>query len=388
MGNKAKSLCFSIAIALLASPAIWRLSSPEAQSDVFAHFNLATTYAEEGYWFTYSIYYPLIYLLTFAGNQDMVQVSSFILLMTLTVIKAGTALYFARKLITHERLAQIIAFTYVFSMPIVNPFRPDDVYLGQFSANVWHNSTTILAAIFVLPTFWFGVQMLGQSTKRSTVLFSLSLLGLVASKPSFALAFIPVLGIITIWHVATKRDSQSLKRLYGLVLAITPALILLVIEYLIVYFGTVRDEGSIGFMPFAVWNAYSTNLPLSLVLSLAGPIAVVWAYGLRKSAQSQSLVVACGTLFVALTQYILMAGIAPDNSVDTAGNWTWAVIPALGIVFFVCTSLVLKKLASIDITPADKIPWLVAGGLIALHVLSGLYYVLSVGVDGFRTFVA
>ena len=89
-----------------------------------------------------------------------------------------------------------------------------------------------------------------------------------------------------------------------------------------------------------------------------------------------------------MSQYVLLAGVEANNTLAATGNWTWAVIPALGVVFFVCTSLVLKNLAAVDITLSDKIPWLVSGGLIALHVLSGLYYVFSVGVDGFRTFVA
>jgi hypothetical protein len=384
---KTKTVYFSLAMAGLASPAIWRLSNPLAQSDITAHFQLAATYAEQGYWFTYSIYYPLIYIFTLGGNQDLVQVSSFILLTILTAIKAGTALHFARKLIANERLAQIVGFTYVFAMPIVNPFQPDDAYLGQFSANVWHNSTTIMASIFVLPAFWFGVGMLGVSTKRSTIFFSLSLLGLVASKPSYAMALIPVLGTIAIWNALIDRQSNSAKRLYLLTIAVAPSIILLVFEYLVVFFGTVRDEGSIALVPFALWNAYSTNLPLSLILSLAGPIAVVWAYGLRESVRDRYIAVAGATLFVAISQYILLAGIGPDGAVDTAGNWTWGVIPAMGVVFFVCTSLVLTKLASVNTTPTDKIPWLVSGGLIFLHVLSGLYYVLSVGVDGFRTYV-
>lgn len=387
MREKSKTLYFSLAMAGLASPAIWRLSSPLAQSDIAAHFQLATTYVEQGYWFLYSIYYPLIYIFTLGGNQDLIQVSSFILLTSLTAIKAGIALHFARKLIASERLAQIVAVTYVFAMPIVNPFQPDDAYLGQFSANVWHNSTTIMASIFVLPAFWFGVEMLGVSNKRSTIIFSLSLLGLVASKPSYAMALIPVLGIIAIWHLLRDRQASSVKRLYRLSFAIAPSLILLIFEYLMVFFGTVRDEGSIAFLPFAIWNAYSTNLPLSLFLSLAGPVAVVWAYGLRNTVHDRYLAVACATLFVALSQYVLLAGIWTDGALHTDGNWTWGVIPAMGIVFFLCTSLVLTKLTSMDITLTGKIPWLVAGGLIFLHVLSGLYYVFSVGVDGFRTYV-
>lgn len=389
MREKARTLFFSLAVVAIASPAIWRLSSPGAQSDITDHFYLAVGYAEQGQWFTYSIYYPLIYIFTLAGNQDFIQVSSFVLLAILTAIKAGTALFFAKKFLPNERLAQIVAITYVFAMPIVNPSQPDDVYLGQFSANVWHNSTTIMASIFVLPAFWFGVGMLGVSTKRSTIFFSLSLLGLVASKPSFALAFIPALGVIAIWHVVIERERQSVKRLYRLAIAIAPSIILLIFEYLVVFLmGAVRADYSIGFAPFALWNAYSSNLPLSLVLSLAGPIAVVWSYSLRKSFQDKYLTVAGATLLVALSQFVLLAEIGPNNSLDSYGNWTWAVIPAMGIVFFVCTSLVLTKLTSVNINSTDKIPWLISGGLIFLHVLSGLYYVLSVGVDGFRTFVA
>lgn len=379
---------FSFVVTLVASPALWRLSALGSQSDIPIHFDLASVYIGQGQWFTYSIYYPAIYILTLGGIGDFAQISSFLLLAALTAIKAGTALYFARKWLGTERLAQVTALVYVFAMPIVNPFSPDDVYLGQFSANVWHNSTTIMASIFVLPAFWFGLRILDRGDRRSLLLFMFFLLGLVASKPSFALALGPALGAVAFWNLVRNRNIIGARPLLVLIVAATPALVLLVIEYLIVFRNeTVLPEVSVSLSPFEVWNLYSSNIPLSALLSLAGPIGVIWAMGMRSFFKDRFMSIATLTLFIAISQYVFVAEVSPTGEVLYAGNWTWAVIPAIALVFYRGTALVLANLSSNEVNASEKLPWLIAGGLIFIHTLTGLYYVFSVGVDDFQTFV-
>ena len=341
----------------------------------------------QGQWFSYSIYYPAIYILTLGGNGDLAQISSFALLTILTAIKAGTALYFAMKWVSVDRLAQIIAIVYVFAMPIVNPFQPDDVYLGQFSANVWHNSTTIMASIFVLPAFWFGLRVLERGDRRSSLLFMVFFLGLVASKPSFALALGPALALVAVWNVIKNRDDEGVKSLLALCASAVPAVLLLIVEYVVVFQSdTVFPQTNVSFAPFEVWSLFSTNIPLSALLSLAGPFAVIWAMGIGGFLKDRFLSIATLILLIAIVQFIFVAAASPTGEVLYDGNWTWAVIPAMGLVFFRGTALVVSNLSCSELAPAEKIPWLIAGGLIFLHVMAGFYYVFSVGVDGFRTF--
>jgi len=52
----------------------------------------------------------------------------------------------------------MVSFTllFVFSLPSVQVFTNKFYYLGQFTPNVWHNSTTIFLMPFALLLFCFG----------------------------------------------------------------------------------------------------------------------------------------------------------------------------------------------------------------------------------------
>lgn len=380
-------LGFSIFITAVASPGLWRLSFPGTQSDITAHFDLATALISDGQWYTYSLYYPTIYVLTLGGNGNFAQISSFLLLALLTGIKAGTALYFARKWMSHERQAQLVALTYCFAMPIINPFKPDDVYLGQLSANVWHNSTTIMASVFVLPAFWFGLRLLERADVRSAVWFSIFLFGLVASKPNFVLSLGPVLGLAALWLWWWDRSQSGLRRMLLLTAAAIPSLLLLFVQFIIVYQQeAILPERQIAFAPFKVWETYTTNIPFSLALSIAGPAVAIWALGLRGLIRDRFLVLALSVFLVSLGQYALIAELTPDRTYAYDGNWTWAVIPSIALVFFRITAITIARLEAPERIKQIQVPWLIAGLVIALHVLSGIYYVMNVGIDGFTTF--
>jgi hypothetical protein len=388
MQKRLDTVVFSIFVAALASPALLRLSLVSSLSDVMAHFEISRDLISQGQWLSYSAYYPIIYILTMGGQENLAQLSSFLLLMILTGIKAGTALHFARRWLPQERLAQLVALTYTFAMPIVNPFRPDDVYLGQFSANVWHNSTTILASIFVLPAFWFGLQALEKGGRRTSIFFMLSLLGLVASKPSFALTLGPTLAVVALWQAWKYHDSGGVNRLVALGTASIPAAILILAQYIIVFQQeTMFVDRTTVFAPFEVWTMFTNNIPFSFLSSLVGPAIVIWALGIRRFFADKFLVISMLTFVVALLQYVLLAEAAVNGDFLYEGNWTWAVIPALAVVFFRSTAITISNLASQDVSHAEKIPWAIAGTVILLHVASGIYYVFNVGVDGFRTFV-
>ena len=388
MKKRLNTILFSIFVAALASPALLRLSLVGSLSDVIAHFEIARDLISQGQWLSYSAYYPIIYILTVGGQDNLAQLSSFLLFMILTGIKAGTALHFARKWLPQERLAQLVALTYTFAMAIVNPFRPDDVYLGQFSANVWHNSTTILASIFVLPAFWFGLQVLEKGGRRSSIFFMLSLFGLVASKPSFALALGPTLAVVAFWQAWKYRDSGGVNRLVALGTASIPAAVLLLAQFIIVFQReTIFVDRTTVFAPFEVWTMFTNNIPFSFLSSLVGPAIVIWALGLRRFFTDKFLVISLLTFVVALLQYVFLSEATVNGDFLYDGNWTWAVVPALAVVFFRVTAITISNLASQDVSPAEKIPWAIAGTVIFLHVASGVYYVFNVGVDGFRTFV-
>lgn len=378
---------FSIFVTALASPGLWRLSQWDAQSDMLGHFLIASKLIAEGQWYTYSSYYPAIYILTLGGNENLAQISSFLLLALLTGLKAGTALYFARKWMTHERLAQLVALSYSFAMPVVNPFKPEDVYLGQFSANVWHNSTTIMASVFVLPAFWFGLRLLERADVRSAVWFSIFLFGLVASKPNFALSLGPVLALAALWLWWRDRNQTGFRRALLLTASVVPALVALLTQYIIVFQQrAVLADVQVVIAPFTVWQSYTSNIPFSLVQSLAGPVVVIWALGFRGLIRDRFLSVALVVLLVSLGQYVLIAEVLPDGSYAIDGNWTWAVIPSIALVFFRIAAITITRLEVPGTTKQMQVPWMVAGLVVTIHVLSGLYYVSNVGVDGFRTF--
>jgi hypothetical protein len=250
-----------------------------------------------------------------------------------------------------------VALFLAFAMPIVNWWNYENVYLGQIAPNVWHNSTTIVAMPAVALLFYAGLRSLEEPVFKNMA--STAALGLITVliKPNYAIAWLPV--FVPWFSVrAYMKDASKRHILNQLVLVIGPLIVVLLIQSLLVYNGNSR----IIVAPLGVWTLYSPHPSLSLLLSLAFPLAVLILYW-RSLVRDKSVLFAWVVFAVALLQFILLAEAGPRFS---DGNFAWGVYMALYLLFLASANLLLRQPISIRSVSAF--------GFLGLHFGSGLYY--------------
>lgn len=372
----------AIAIAL---PAYIRLSDPvHIVSDIPLHAALARDTVLNRGWISYSLWYPLLFITTGgASDPAAMQVSAVVFLTLATVARAVVAYVLVARETARPVVAALGAVVILLAMPIVNPLDPTDIYLGQLTANVWHNSTTILVAPFALAAFGAGVSLLRSPRVGRAIVFSVTIVLVVLMKPSYALAFLPVFGIVLLvqlWRTRTK-----LRWAFAIVgVGFIPVVVLLAVQYGLVFHSyqpdTVRKT-YISPAPFAVWRAYSDNIPISILVSLLGPV-VVFAILPRLQRIAIDVVLAWSTFLVALLQLIVLAERESDRSIDLDGNFFWGAYTALLVVFLVSVVALARAFPSWPQQRGRQVALVIAIVVLAAHVATGLVYALFAGTPG------
>jgi hypothetical protein len=187
---------------------------------------------------------------------------------------------------------------------------------------------------------------------------------------------------------AVRERSDSFNRIGRLALVVLPTVLLLAVQYYLTFtVGTqVFEKPTIGFEPFQVWSSYSANIPMSVILSLAGPLLAIPAMT-KKRRRSLPIVTSWLVLGFAAAEYAFMTEYGTNGLPTNNGNWTWAVIPAMSVLFFVTLIQLVKSIGEPESYPQQRIVQVLACACFAMHLLSGVFYVMNVGVAGFPTFV-
>jgi hypothetical protein len=180
----------------------------------------------------------------------------------------------------------------------INIFTPENLYFGYFAPHVYHNPTVNIMKPFSVLLFFMSLQLFRQKEALSwwwifpfTLLTFLSLI----AKPSFILAFVPTLGLITaafiLWRIAQGlRGRLSLRLILASILQRqyvnwTVLMLGIVIPtFTILFYQTLTwtSSGGIGIDPFRVffeWTLhYEENadkqILFKFIMSSAFPIAV------------------------------------------------------------------------------------------------------------------
>lgn len=364
---------------LVAVPVFIRLTAPDATSDIMRHAELSESMVRYGGWVSYSLWYLLVQAATLGSNDPVaLRVASVVLLSVLVAVRAVVVFVFARRAVGDPALSWMIAAASILVMPLLNPADPGDIFLGQIAPNVWHNSTNILAAPLALVLFAAAVAFLRTPSYASAFLLSGFALAAVLAKPNFALALLPVLavgGAVVLW----RQRVEWRKALAMAAMVLGPVLLLLALQYILVFSESGVRQKSLELRPLAVWLAHSDSIPLSLALSLAGPLAVLVAIGQARR-RSVPVVLAWATVAVSVAQLSLLAEVNADGSVSTHANWFWGGYLAVMVLFVV--SLIELTRAVREWRQARP-RWqpaaiVVAWALMTLHLVSGLVYVVQI----------
>lgn len=343
-------------------------------SDLPAHAHIAQQMLEEHRLFsTNFLMYFLINLLTFFTGAKYPMRAVLVLLLA----AANTAKYAivreAFREWTSSKTAKLASFSmlFVYIIPLMYFLKPlgiflsaDNMYLGYYVPNVWHNSTILCMMPFVIACYLLSVKQFKQYTDRRNKYISLFLVLSVLVKPSFFFVYVIAYPIIMLSQYGlSKTFSKSL-------LPLLAGGICLVYEYVTIYYSGVNDGSSvvIDIAQLFTLDFWQSHI-LYLVVSLSLPLLFLCLYG--------RTIVRDPEFWFVLIMLVCGLGIMwccrETGPRATHGNFGWQTIATMWFVYF----YMLKTVINSEVSPS--LQW---GGysrrvtliIFGLHVIMGFVY--------------
>jgi len=345
-------------------------------TDIYDHLLVIKDMSPHGPWNLYSLYFLLVYALSFGSKDYIVLALTGTAVITASVIAKGILSYFVlRRATPNKLLAALLSLALIVVMSLPNWWKPEQLYLDKIVPTIWFNSTAMLTMPFAILLFFATIKWFNQDTIGNFCWVGLFSLLSVLTKPNYILAFLPVLGLVALVQAAIRRNRSGFQNLLLLVgLSALVGGILYIQSTEPVSSGPFGNPNAseesvhIAFAPFAVWRLYSPNVPVSLLLSVAFPLGVILLY-YQEVKTDVSVLFAWGVFLVATAQYALLAETG-ERFADA--NWIWASNIAMYLVFLVSTVVLLAQ-------PRSK-RFYFLGALLALHVAAGIYYYARVAL--------
>jgi hypothetical protein len=266
-------------------------------------------------------------------------------------------------------------------------------WLGYIHVNIYHNPTYILLKLFALPVSLYALQAIAPVGSQAPgervrdVLIAATLVVLMSlAKPSYIIALLPALALVTVyrWYKGRRIDWWLL--LAGIV---APALLLLVIQYMIAY--AAGDSAGLAFGPFQTlftWEIRYQLTPdgtpttmvlfalLRVVLSSLFPLAVALLF-FRRAFRDPYLVLAWMTYGTGLFMAFMLFESGPRMS---HGNFFWSAYIALFVLMFASLRFVLDRYRYTSWAQLrQRVSWrlLIIGGVFLLQALAGIWYIVQ-----------
>ena len=235
-----------------------------------------------------------------------------------------------------------------------------------------HNPTTQVLRPFVLPLTVIGAGIFASgeaSSWRRVGWVALALIVAALLKPSWHIAFLPVLALVGLWAILRRQpcDARLLIVGYGGSSALALGFLL------IIAYGGVADDSSLALMPLYFDGEPLYALPYKLLLSLAFPLAVTLSY--PRARRDGTLLLAWATLGVALLQSWLFN---ETGSRMGHGNFLWGRSISGWVLFVLAMRAFIQQQGVAwwaDERPTRR-AWLI-WGLFALHSATGLLWMVA-----------
>lgn len=343
-------------------------------SDLCAHTYIAQQMLEEHRLFsTNFLMYFLINLLTFFTGAKYPMRAVLVLLLAAANTAKYTIVREAFREWTSSKTAKLASFSmlFVYIIPLMYFLKPlgiflsaDNMYLGYYVPNVWHNSTILCMMPFAIACYLLSVKQFKQYTDRRNKYISLFLVLSVLVKPSFFFVYVIAYPIIMLSQYGlSKTFSKSL-------LPLLAGGICLVYEYVTIYYSGVNDGSSvvIDIAQLFTLDFWQSHI-LYLVVSLSLPLLFLCLYG--------RTIVRDPEFWFVLIMLVCGLGIMwccrETGPRATHGNFGWQTIAAMWFVYF----YMLKT-----VTNSEALSLPQRGGysqrtiliIFGLHVIMGFVY--------------
>ena len=269
----------------------------------------------------------------------------------------------------HHVLITLAAFTCILVASLYLPGISRYLYIGQGTANVYHNATGMAAKGFGIAAFFMAGELLQDLRRRphpaKLCLFAAVLALMFYTKPTFAPVYIPVYGLYMLPKLFG-RNSWKNTILTGL--AFLPGFGVLAYQYL-----TVFGEG-MGVAPGRVWHQWTDHILLTIPCAIAFPLFMLLTHlpQLKTERLWQFAWAGYGVSF--LEFYLLYE--KGERWKD--GNFSWGYDLAIFFLFAVGLMLWLRDWKE----KKNPLYHLIAAVLLGAHLISGLLYFRTIFLGG------
>ena len=331
------------------------------QSDLPLHISMVV---EDHWYYSFTAYiYQILYRLC---GGSTVGIALFLALVSVAAIYATESLV-CRLAKSKARTfgTLLLALSLNFVMPIyvraVGEFR----YVSYQSPNIWHNSTYLcmkLAALLALSYYFELEEHYARGlTLKEWVTFMLLNVICTGIKPSFLVAFSPVMGCFLLADLFRR---VPLKRILIFGSALLPSGAVILWQNAVL-FGQETGNG-IRFRPWFTFSLHAGRPKLAAVLSALFCILVVAATITREWRDRRYVFLLC----MAALGFLEALCFAESGSRSVDGNFLWGYSFCLFTLFTLCgvKSLEMKQ------TKAWRIAGAAFGAVYACHLWCGLFF--------------
>ena len=361
------------------------LGSPETgyHSDMKAYI-LEMQGLDSGYSFPYPVFFKFSALLhLFVGPAMAVALATMLLnSMAIVVLKCYfnrlmaepmTQAVGGRKWLA-DSLISLLAISLFFISMLYPPSRIElpgilHKYLGVFTANPFHNATYMAARPFAILSFFQFAKLLDQyeegAPAKDYIWFSLFLLLVTMTKPSFTIVLVGAAGLIMVYRMIRSKFKNFLPTIL-LGLCFIPTFLDLLYQYKGVFVPEEGAEGGIGFGFGTVWAHYCHNIPLAICLAVGFPLLVLVLH--IKELKSDTLFRFSWQIYLMSFAMAFLLYEKGFRMVDF--NFSWGYMYGIFFAFVGALPVLVRD------TAQKKKPLLLALQWLAFlaHLICGLYY--------------
>jgi len=344
--NKLLTILAHIAVAIYGIACLWLFYQqsitilPEDkglvayQSDLPLHISMIV---EDGWNYSFTAYaYKALYLLCNGNTIGIALLLAICATATVYVTKQAICLlYRSQKTVGGQKIQEpcswftlLLALTLNLVMPVflefVGPYR----YISYQSPNIWHNSTYVCMKLFALMTFLYYLKLERKYREgisyKEWVIFALLNIITAGIKPSFLLAFSPIMGIFLLVDLFRK---VSFKRILIFGSALLPSGAVILWQNAVL-FG--EDTGNA--MTFHLWYTFSlhANIPkVAALLSIGFCGVVILTYCKDIKWDKQFVFI----ILMAMLGFLEALCLVESGARSVDGNFLWGYSFCLFVLF-------------------------------------------------------
>lgn len=348
-------------------------------SDLHLHYRFVLKYLSgEGGLPANFLYYYIISLFTFDSTQT-ISYATIVVLSLSVVLKFITVYWYQYKNIDYST-NYIYFILFSFLLLLITPLYFPQLaigryYLGSFTPNVWHNSTTIFFMPFAILLFVLTIRQLSKFEWKRFFLIVLLIIINASIKPSYLFVFVVALPF-TLLFTKDFRFNSIVKQVLPVIIAIA---VISILKFIIYETDSIySSNSSIELAPFKVYRAWHKfndwqlflQFTTSLLTGVLFPLFVFIKKGVK--ANDLTSIFSLVSFFSAIVIFVVF--------VETGyrwnhGNFFWQIVPSTFILFLVAVKNSYAELVAPIRSLKDINLYRV---VFFMHVLFGVIYIIRI----------